>query len=452
MNASVAGLRVIRTLTLPADRPVVECEVELKNPDTASKVFTYWQQHNYRADGDSGAESRQVMTKPTARGLHVVVPANDWTKDLVAGWTAGVDPQDRVGLAFLMDYNALWALYNCGRSTSEYFFEQVLLPGGMSWTTRSSAVLIEGLTSVVHASSRLAADLQVSAQDGTLCVQHALVAPEPLGPAQVTTTLAWLNRSLAIGAQPSVSEVDGLGREPRRVTAEFPGQAGKPFIIQVNIEGDGWEERYEFAYAGTGTGKEPGEHVEGYTIPAPPRHRQIVKPPVLTKVKNERPRIMHLRGLYYKLWQVEAAAARLGEHELVPSYYKDVGDIQMLSVPPWDYAEIMKQDVIVFNNIAYGAMIGEQGTGMLKAYVENGGAVLFLGGPQAFGRGRYHESAALNDLLPVGLTDAYDLRPLENGTRLAAAPGTPLAMIAWGKQTPVAMWMHALTARADADG
>ncbi len=452
-NKGISGLRIIRTLTLPADRPVVECQVELKNTETASKAFTYWQQHVYRADGDSGAESRQIMTRPSAQGLHVVGPYNDWTrdKDVTAGWTASVDPQDKVGLAFLMDYNGLWSLYNCGLSSSEYFYNKVLLPGEMSWTTHSTALLVEGLDSVVYTSPRLAADIRVSTQNGALQVAHTLVAPAaPLGKAKVTTTLAWLNRSLAIGTQPAVSELDGIGHEPQTVKAEFPGQAGKPVIIQVQVDGDGWKDSYEFAYAGAGAGKEPGKQVDGYTLPAPPRQQQIIKPPVLTKVKNGQPRIMHLRGLYYQCWGVEQAADRLGGYDLTVSWYKDTGDIKMLSVPPWDYAEIMKRDLLVFDNIGYGAMIGEQGAGMLKAYVEAGGSVLFLGGPQAFGRGDYHQSNTLKALLPVTLTDAYDLHVLKPGTRLMAPRGTPLAAINWGKRMPVAMWMHTLAPKPGA--
>ncbi len=452
INAGVADIRIIRTLSLAADRPVVECEVELKNTATASKAFTFWQQHVYRADGDSGPESRQVMTRPSAGGLHVVVPANDWTREpqLVAGWTAGIDPKDRIGLAFLMDYNSLWALYNCGLASSEYFFDKILLPGTMSWTTRSTAVLVEGLETVVYASPHLAADIKVTASNGALCVEHVLVAPAaPLGRAKVTTTLAWLNRSLAIGTQPSVSEVGGIGREPQRVTAVFPGQAGKPLIIQVGLEGSNWKESYEFAYSGSGSGKEQGKTVEGYAAPVPPKERQIIKPPVLTKVKNEQPRIMHLRGLYYKLWHVEEAAQALGPHELLVSWYKDVGDIQMLSVPPWDYEAIMKQDVIIFDNIAYGAMVGEQGAGMLKAYVENGGSVLFIGGPQAFGSGNYHQSAALKELLPVELMDGHDLGPVKSG-ELTVASGSPLEKAVAGKPLGDAFWMHQLKAKADA--
>jgi hypothetical protein len=451
VNPGVAGIEVIKTLTLPADRPVVECEVELKNTDTSTKAFTYWQQNCYRADGDSGAVSRQIMTRPSAGGLHVVAPANDWTKDVVAGWTAGVDPQDRVGLVFLMDYNVLSALYNCGLSSSEYFYDKMLLPGGMSWTTRSSAVLVEGLQAVVYASPRFSADLQVSAQGGALSVEHTLVAPVALGHAKVTTTLAGLNRTPVPGAQPSVSEVDGLGLQAQSVTAQFPGQAGKPVIIQVSVEGDGWKESYEFAYAGKGTGQEVDSRVAGYALPAPPKHQQIITPPALTKVHNSQPRILDLRGLYYQFGHVDEAAQALGPCDLTVSWYKDIGDIQMLSILPWDYSTIMQWDVIAFNNIGYGAMVGEQGAGMLKAYVENGGSVLFLGGPQAFGLGGYTQSAALQDLLPVTLADTYDLRPMAPGTHLAAVPGSPAAAVDWGPRPPVAMWMHHLAAKPGAD-
>ena len=452
VNQGVAKISVIRTLTLPADRPVIECDVELKNTDTASKIFTFWQQNVYRADGDSGAESRQIMTRPSAQGLHVVQPWNDWTRgsDLTAGWTAGVDPKDKVGLAFLMDYNALWSLYNCGLSSSEYFFDKLLLPGGMSWKTHTSAVLVDGLESVAYASPGLVAGIKIFTADGALHVEHTLTAPVTRTKARVTTTLAWLNRSLAIGTQPSMTELSGIGREPQQVKADFPGMAGKPFIIQVNVEGDGWKESYEIPYSGKGTGLEPGVVVDGYTLAGPPKHKVIMRPPVLTKVRNGQPRIMHMRGLYANFAQVEAAADRISGHEMIVSNYKDIGDIKMLSVPPWDYSEIMKLDLLVFNNIAYDAMIGEQGAGMLKAYVESGGSVLFLGGPQAFGRGNYDQSDALKALLPVTLAGPYDLHPQKHGTRLATAPGSPLANIAWGKQPPVALWMHQLVPKPDA--
>jgi len=456
-NKGIAGIQVIRTLTLSADKPVLECDVELKNTDTHSKIFTYWQQHVYRADGDSGAESRQKMTRPSSNGLHVVRPFNDWTRgsELTAGWTAGIDPKDKVGLVFLMDYNTLWAQYNCGVSSSEYMFDKVLLPGGMSWKTHSSAMLVEGLESVVYASPRLVANIQVTANQGALSIEHAFVAQAPLTAVKVTTTLMSIDRKPIAGVQPSVSEGIAVSREPQAVKAEFPGMAGKPTIIQVTVEGNGWKESYEYAYAGatatTDYAPGDGRNVPNYTLPAPPKPVQIIQPPALTKVVNATPHILHLHGLYYRFWHVDDALATLGAHETTASSYRDIGDIQSLSVPPWDYSDIMTHDLIVFNNIAYGAMVGEQGAGMLKAYVENGGSVLFLGGPQAFGRGDYQDSGMLKALLPVQLTDAHDLHPLKKGTHLAVVGGSPLAGISWPKQSPVAMWMHQLAPKPGAE-
>ncbi|MCG2659169.1 MAG: glutamine amidotransferase [Kiritimatiellae bacterium] len=77
----------------------------------------------------------------------------------------------------------------------------------------------------------------------------------------------------------------------------------------------------------------------------------------------------------------------------------------------------MSYDLVILGDVSAGRL-GEAGLEMLKDYCRNGGNLLVLGGPSAYGDGGY-QTTALNDILPVRSLKPFDLRAVEKGATVA---------------------------------
>ncbi len=121
---------------------------------------------------------------------------------------------------------------------------------------------------------------------------------------------------------------------------------------------------------------------------------------------------MHLRGIFHEYYRLPEAAKAINAELKYGSYGVFVYG-PSLSYFPVDYPELMSYDVIVLNNVPIEAF-DEISLQYLRDYVQNGGALLVIGGHWAFGGGGY-KGSALEKLLPVTTRGKFDVLPLRDG-------------------------------------
>ena len=97
---------------------------------------------------------------------------------------------------------------------------------------------------------------------------------------------------------------------------------------------------------------------------------------------------------------------------------------------PDSYDKLFAYNTIVLSDVNYKA-IGQRGFDMLCDYVEQGGSLLVMGGPYAFGNGEFEGSRFLQ-VLPVTLAGPFDLKWAGTGKVLAIASGRGRLALACG--------------------
>lgn len=140
----------------------------------------------------------------------------------------------------------------------------------------------------------------------------------------------------------------------------------------------------------------------------------------------ETPRqVLALRGLWYDLYQCDTAFAALGGARIVNIWHSPQG----ISGPfPSTGKEMARFDLVVIANIN-GASLKPEQKARIKEFVEQGGAVLMLGGYYAFGA-EYH-GTELEEIAPVEFSAGRDLVSVPNGELISPAKAGAQPRIYW---------------------
>ncbi len=159
----------------------------------------------------------------------------------------------------------------------------------------------------------------------------------------------------------------------------------------------------------------------------------VVPPAVWCTLPPTPPRVLAVRGLWHAYYGVERALARLGGALETDCWHSP----KSVRFYPETYEELMTFHLVVVDNINADAF-GPTRRAMLKTYVANGGAVLFLGG--FYGYQGYH-GTALEELAPVTFPEKDGLLQAPDGLRLHTDPDCPDTRV---------YWYHPVMPKADA--
>ena len=151
------------------------------------------------------------------------------------------------------------------------------------------------------------------------------------------------------------------------------------------------------------------------------------------------PRCLLLEGVYYRQYQVEQAAERLGWDVKASKASKGEWSGSNLTFWPEDYGQMMGYDVVALANVDPRA-IGDEGLEMLREYVQHGGGLIVLGGPMAFPAEGYPRTP-LAEMLPVKFPGFMALTPVSNGV-VEATSALDLAQGLDASQKPMCYWSH----------
>ena len=143
-------------------------------------------------------------------------------------------------------------------------------------------------------------------------------------------------------------------------------------------------------------------------------------------VQAETPRrVIAVRGLWYDLYQCDAAFATLGGARVVNAWQWPDG---VSGTFPGTAEELARYDLVILANVN-GRSLRPDGRALLKRYVEYGGAVLMLGGYYAYGA-EYH-GTELAEIAPVEFVNGRDLVASPDGARIAPVKDNAQPRVFW---------------------
>jgi hypothetical protein len=167
-------------------------------------------------------------------------------------------------------------------------------------------------------------------------------------------------------------------------------------------------------------------------------------------------RVQVCRGLWSQEYRIEEALALNGGCVVSESWHVVPGGFGWLG--PWDHVggdlwgfpsagqEMANHHLFILCHISAQALGHRQA--LLREFVRNGGAVLFLGGRFAFGQ-QYHNTP-LEEMSPVSfVATGFDLRNPAGGVALEARPeafGRSLSSLPWAEK-PRIYWYHEVAAK-----
>lgn len=136
-------------------------------------------------------------------------------------------------------------------------------------------------------------------------------------------------------------------------------------------------------------------------------------------------RVLAVRGLWSDFYQCDTAFAVLGGVRSVNVWHSPDG---VSGTFPGTADDMARYDLVILANVN-GRSLRPEGRALLKHYVEQGGAVLMLGGYYAFGA-EYH-GTELEEIAPVEFLASRDLVASPAGTRIAPVNGDAQPRVFW---------------------
>jgi len=450
----VAGIRLEKAITLYSDSPAVDVDISLTNRGQKTKSASYWAQAGFQLGGQ---KENDVYYRPSTRHIQVmemnpsvtgVVP-EEWVRDPVEGWSAARDSKTNEGIVFLMDYNYLSTLFNGKACTADWFMDRVVLPPGATWRTRYTVIPVDGFKGFVHASNRLIADIEVSEEKGTLEITHFVAgARKSLGDVTLRTSIYDVRSKKRMNL-PAV-KLKGVGLEPKKLTINAGKAQTEPIVVRVEASSGNWSESYENYFWGDSA----PFVLPGY--PVPPEHtrkrprkvKTYINPVSWNFPENNKTDVLLFFGLYTQWYGLEEAITALGPHSLKVSNARVGIHYQGADYIPASYDETMNYDLVILSD-ADVKSLKYFGTDMLPEYVRQGGGLLMLGGPFAYGEGDY-SGTEIEEVLPVEGMHGFDLKWEKEGLLLqAAAEHAILAGVDFSGR-PRVYWYHDLRRKPEA--
>ncbi|MCG2660530.1 MAG: glutamine amidotransferase [Kiritimatiellae bacterium] len=456
------GLRVEKRITLRAGRRDVEVVNTFSNPTRESKNVGLWVQQCFNYAGDRLFD---LYYRPSSHGISLTgrddkgvahylpglvdVYSQDWVgpshysdaggRKVIVGWTAGRDRHSNEGAVFLIDYNYLQVLYNCGGRTTEWFMDKVPLPPGKSWSTGYTIIPVNGFTGFSHASRRLIANTEVMPEGGRVRIAHAFAGGcEPAGAITVSTRIYGVRSKKEASLAPL--KVEGVGLEPMGVTQVWASAQSEPLVIRVAVEGQDWKEHYEYLFEGAfgGEGIQGAGQTAEYETPRPAKKKEFLKPDKWTRPGNKHLRVLLIYGLYSDQYRVEAAARALDP------------DAEVVVVEGWNFFpathdDLLGYDLIVLSDMEVGP---DYANVMVDDVVRFGGVgLLALGGIKTFGGGQWIQTA-LGELLPAEIRSPFDMKREQKGVRAKVSAKHPVVAGVEFPDKARFYWIHEMFPKA----
>jgi len=467
-SPELIGLTIQKTVWLRADSDVVHVEQEIINSTDKSRAAGLYIQQNL---GMGGIYHGDNWYLPSTRGIEVHVQAEepggqsfgpDFISDPVNGWLAVKDRKSDRGLLFVFDYNYLAKTYTSG-GTGEWFMESVPIGPRKSFKTEYFVKPVRGFKDFAYGSQRMVADIQADEiDDGKVRVSHdiASVASNRDDVTVELSVIGWKSKQRLASKS---FRIDRLANVKQRQQFSFSRKLlGDGVVVFAVVRSGGMEDRYEYFYAGDKAERErrsvsfatKGRAVasargDAYFRKQPRKRKTFDKPDFATVARPDpkRYRCLVVFGLFTHILNLDDAVANRKRHGLTPVEF-DWANCPPNGVEtfPGTYDELFRYDLVVLSDVNYKAL-GDIAIEMLCDYVHEGGSLLVVGGPYAYGNGEFDGSRFL-DVLPVHLKGPFDLKWAGKGKSWKLKPTSSKHVVLLDvpfDQQPRVFWHHFLT-------
>ncbi len=416
----LSNMTLRRTVTLKRGQPFFRFDFEFTNNDRYAKRPTFWI-HN------SSFISRDItdtMIRPTARGLSAIgggqesypawPQAQDFIKDFNQGWTANIHAGRKEGLVYLMDYDYVDTLYNCGNTTTEWFYDGILVPRGKPWRGHVYILPTIGLSRVDFACEHFVCELRPKREGGQVSLDF-LVTSSYEESARVTfITEVESDLSAVTSKKQKLDPVilDGLAIQPAagRTAGAIQGEDPLVFDVTAMVElPDGSVKKYTFQsyFAGGYKLKVNEANLLGEGKPMRLLNRAVRKPAL-----PELPAGLAINKNEFNVFGVLGFGSfRLGFDEAIKQIPKGKLEIGYcvgndaaqngLSDFPYDYERLYNNRVLLLSNIQ-DKEFRRIGASLMLPWLKAGGGLVLTGGNYAF---TYElEEHEINACYPIAVT------------------------------------------------
>jgi len=390
------------------DSEVVYCYIKLTNNTERSKLPAYWLQNVFFIGGDYDGE-KDVFFRPSLRGIRKSVQRkgeDDFLKDPCVGWSGAIDTQKGEGIVFLMDYNFLDMLYNCGgNSTLEFMYDKVPIPPSKSWETEIVMIPFSGIDCIGHASPNMVSSMELKREKEKLEIKHKLKAiSRDLKNLELVAEILNPLEKKKIEVPPIKIEIvgrDGFTEVIQKEKIDVPD----PLVVFVKVRGENISEEYFDFYSGSygyGDNVQQDMITPVFKMTRIPKQQKLMKPEKIEKTYDEKLDVFFMKGLLSENYKIEEVIEKMRNKFRVNfeyGYYSIGLEGPRISYFPFDYNEIMKKDIIILGNVNLECL-GNPGIEILRDYVQGGGCIILLGGHTSFGASGI-TGTCLYDILPV---------------------------------------------------
>ena len=402
------NLKIRRTVTLKQGTPYFLFEVELINPDKTTKLPLYWAHNCSRIN----VRRPDHVMRPSDLGINEMPSTygHDYVYNANHGWSARVSPERREGVVYLMDYDYLYFLYNCGINTTEWVYDNLLVPPGRPVKTKIYIIPIMGLEQVDHATEYFITQLRPIREKDRLRLQYKATSSYKKArrvtfvPELYTGLLDPKPRQVTLGTL----EFAELGLEPTTREAVFDGQSTDPLKIRTTAFidlADGTQVKQVFEHFHVGE-YDMGRNVRRdmktpvVTLMKPLKNPRIPAVPPTLAVNRKDFNVFAVLGNNSRLLHLEQALRSIPKVDLQVGYHPGFVVYRTgLTDFPYDYDRLFNFRVVVFNNALFDPA-RYVGMVILNNYLKRGGGLVFGGGEHVFGLCPYNDTHPIYDFLP----------------------------------------------------
>lgn len=229
----LTDIRLIRKVTLRSGAPYFLFDLELRDEGDCAKLPMMWSHNSCLIEPDLGDQ----VQRPSARGVRGIGPHGEdsYIYDFTEGWSAKVSKDRKEGIVYLMDYDYLNFVYNCGTTTEEWIYDNVLILKDRPWKSRIYILPVLGLSKVDYADPWFIIEVRPKRSKGALDIHYLVTASyEKTNKITFNTAIEYnhlTEKTEERKLDPAV--VQNLGIEPAEAVVTLNDPPADPLLINI---------------------------------------------------------------------------------------------------------------------------------------------------------------------------------------------------------------------------
>ena len=388
----LTDIQLVRKVTLRADAPYFLFDLELRNAGDCAKLPMMWSHNSCLIEPDLGDQ----VHRPSARGVRSNA-AENYIHDFNEGWSAKMSKDRKEGIVYLMDYDYLNFVYNCGSSTEEWIYDNVLVLKTRPWKSRIYILPVIGLSRVDYADPWFIVEINAKRTKTSLDFQYLVTASyEKVNKITFNTTVDYGHLTEKSGTRKlDPVTVDGLGVEPVEGVVSMPNPPVDPMLLSLKAyvelpDGKLIEKQFQFFHVGEYKFRDNIR--QDLRTPVAKLERRIQNPYIPVpqenaKVNTKDFRVFAMLGNHSTHLQLREAirsieGLKLGVHDFgyTPGW---VVSQNGLTDFPYDYERLFNYRTVIFAN-CQTTLPRRVGSSIMANYLKRGGGLVLTGGDSAF--------------------------------------------------------------------